>query len=256
MRNADRQSVASADKQGDGKMLEYPAPTGDVSAIAAASEIAAVSASEDLPEEFFDYAEVADTEKRRELIEIVSTIREAHRRHIEAVIHTGCALLKAKAILGHGNFGRWLQAEFRWSERTATNYMSVAQHFVDKTEIIADLELTSAYALAAKSTPQQVRDDVTSRLAAGEGVTAAQVKAAIDKAKRTRGAATHENDKERERQEKAAIEAANIVIKSLGKKLPAFIKLVQEADLEQFRKALLSSGNALAADAAGGNSAN
>jgi Protein of unknown function (DUF3102) len=52
--------------------------------------------------------------------------------------------MRAKELLGHGNFMSWLKAEFRWSERTARNYMSLAAHFQGKTANFADLDLGTA----------------------------------------------------------------------------------------------------------------
>jgi hypothetical protein len=100
-------------------------------------------------------------------------IREKVRRSLEDIIHIGMDLAKAKALLGHGMFGKWLRAEFGWSERTAVNFLSVAEQFGPKTEIIADLAIqpTAAYLLAAPSVPEKAREIAIRRAEAGERIT-------------------------------------------------------------------------------------
>lgn len=63
----------------------------------------------------------------------------------------------APLALEHGQFRAWLRGEFGWSERMAQNFMSVAERFGPKTEIIADLtiQLTVVYLLAAPSVPDR-----------------------------------------------------------------------------------------------------
>lgn len=52
-------------------------------------------------------------------------------RTVENLISTGKVLLEVKAELEHGLFGRWLEAEFSWSDRTARNLMGLAEAFGD-----------------------------------------------------------------------------------------------------------------------------
>src|SRR5262245_16411051 len=84
-------------------------------------------------------------------------IREGGKRTLEDLIAVGNDLLATKAALPHGQFGPWLEAEFGWTERTARNFMAVAEAFGPKTEIISDLAIapTAAYLLAAPSTPEE-----------------------------------------------------------------------------------------------------
>jgi Protein of unknown function (DUF3102) len=105
-----------------------------------------VALGEGLPETFFDYGEV-QAENRAELQTLTRDIKRAFGRHLEAIVEIGEGLLKAKELLGHGNFLPWLAAEFRWSERTAQSYMTLAEHFQGKTAKFADLDLGAARAL-------------------------------------------------------------------------------------------------------------
>lgn len=103
-------------------------------------------------------------------------IRERLRRTLEDIIQVGFDLAKVKAVLGHGSFYRWLADEFGWTERTAENYMAVAERFGSNSEIISDLTIlpTAAYLLARPSVPQEARDAAVRRARKGELITLAR----------------------------------------------------------------------------------
>jgi hypothetical protein len=108
------------------------------------NEIAsAVALGEGLPETFFEYGCVPQ-ESRTEVYELTKSVKDACGRHLAVIVEIGGALRRAKELLGHGNFLPWLKAEFRWSERTARNYMSLAAHFQGKTATFTDLDLGTA----------------------------------------------------------------------------------------------------------------
>ena len=54
-------------------------------------------------------------------------IRERVQKTVEDIIEIGNDLLAIKEALPHGQFLPWLRAEFGWSERSAQNFMSVAE---------------------------------------------------------------------------------------------------------------------------------
>jgi hypothetical protein len=71
---------------------------------------------------------------------------------------------------GHGHFLSWLEAEFRWSERSAQNYMAVAG--LPNAQVLADLPITreALYLLAGPSVPEEVRTEATTaRLCKSDG---------------------------------------------------------------------------------------
>src|SRR4051812_1213845 len=77
----------------------------------------------------FDYslvpADVADRVRST-----AEQIRQKVKRTVEdIIIEVGRELLAVKEALPHGQFGRWLRAEFGWSERMAQNFMGVAERF-------------------------------------------------------------------------------------------------------------------------------
>lgn len=53
--------------------------------------------------------------------------RERVKKTVEDIIDVDNDLLAVKETLPHGQFGPCLKAEFGWSERSAQNFMSVAE---------------------------------------------------------------------------------------------------------------------------------
>src|SRR5579875_1048550 len=108
-------------------------------------------------------------------------IRERIKKTVEDIIEVGNDLLAVKETLPHGQFLPWLKAEFGWSERSAQNFMSVAEQF--KSAKIADLPIqpSAAYLLAAPSIPdeaplQQVQAYSAGRRIARSGLSARTLK--------------------------------------------------------------------------------
>jgi hypothetical protein len=53
-------------------------------------------------------------------------IKAKVKKTVEDIIDVGNELLAVKQVLEHGQFLKWLKGEFGWSERTARNFMAVA----------------------------------------------------------------------------------------------------------------------------------
>lgn len=138
--------------------------------------------SDTLVDQGFNYSalptDVADTARLA-----ADRIRDRHKRQIAAIIETGHELLEVKELLGHGRFLEWVHAEFAWTDRTARNYMSAADQFAFKAEIISDLPPNEVYLLASPSTPPSIRDAVVARLEAGDRVEPFEVRALVRDAK-------------------------------------------------------------------------
>ncbi len=133
----------------------------------------------------FDYSplEAPVVQKLRTTAE---RIREKVKRTIEDIIEVGNALLAVKEALPHGQFGPWLRAEFGWTERTARNFMAVAEHFGPKTEMISDLQVapTAAYFLAGPTVPDEAREKAIERAEAGEQITPKVAKEIVAEARK------------------------------------------------------------------------
>ena len=108
-----------------------------------------------------------------------------------SIISIGAKLRSVKAHLDHGQFGSWLSGEFGWSERTAQNYMRLAEVFGTKSETVAGLPPTLIYTLAAKSTPNEIREKVIADLEVGREI---DCKAVMAKIKQSRPSTLLERD--------------------------------------------------------------
>jgi hypothetical protein len=111
-------------------------------------------------------------------------IRERVKKTVEDIIEVGNDLLAVKEALPHGQFLPWLRAEFGWSERSAENFMSVADKF--KSARIADLPIqpSAAYFLAAPSVPDEARQKAVEKAEAGEEIAFAAVKEIVAEARK------------------------------------------------------------------------
>ncbi|SEH23595.1 DUF3102 domain-containing protein [Rhizobium sp. NFR12] len=112
----------------------------------------------------FDYSGVSD-EVAKEAEATAKRIRNRLKVH---TLETGKELLNVKKELGHGKFGKWLEFHFGWKERTAQNYMTLATAFGATPQVIDALPQSTVYKLAAKSTPDELRQSVIDEVKRGE----------------------------------------------------------------------------------------
>ena len=66
--------------------------------------------------------------------EVTLEVRAERIRRLQAdvqrgIIEIGFELIAAKKEVGHGGWADWLQKEFEWTQRTANNFMRVAERF-------------------------------------------------------------------------------------------------------------------------------
>jgi hypothetical protein len=89
---------------------------------------------------------------------LVADINEQHKlfnscteKAIDHAIRCGLLLLQAKETVKHGEWGNWLKANIKFSERQAQNYMRVASRLPnEKRNAVADLSLRKAIDHLAK----------------------------------------------------------------------------------------------------------
>ena len=72
------------------------------------------------------------------------------------IIEIGKRLIEAKAMLPHGEWGKWLEEKAQFSHRTANNFMKVSLEFEDS-QALANLGQSKVFALL--DLPQDQRDD-------------------------------------------------------------------------------------------------
>lgn len=105
----------------------------------------------------------------------------------EGIFDVGVALRRQKQALPHGMFLRWIRDEFKMSDRSARNYMNVAEVYHGKSATVSNLDVSTLYELAAPSTPVGVRSLVEKKAAQGKMVKKSEVKklkrAALEKPK-------------------------------------------------------------------------
>jgi Protein of unknown function (DUF3102) len=130
---------------------------------------------------------IAAKERERVLAENAEEIRKLGKRAASDVIEIGRRLTEMKEICGHGNWLRWLQHEFGWTNRQALNYMRLYKLSL-KSENFSDLSISvsALYLLAAPSTPPEVVDEVIERAKSGERQAHAEIKGKIDEIKRAK----------------------------------------------------------------------
>ena len=124
----------------------------------------------------FDYAQL-DTETRIVVQQRTDEIRTLVRRTAQDIIEIGNKLIEVKARLGHGYFGEWLNAEFGWKWKTAQNFMSVADKFVNFTNI--NLAPSVLYLLSAPSVSDETREEAIALVESGNTLTVADTKQLI-----------------------------------------------------------------------------
>ena len=118
----------------------------------------------------FDYS-ILDSDKQDFIRQRTAEIRSLMHRTTEQIILIGEHLQEVKARLDHGQFGRWLEAEFDWDIRTAQRLMRVAERFKNDSVSHLHLTATTLYLLAAPSTPDSAVEEVLERAGLGEPVT-------------------------------------------------------------------------------------
>ncbi len=129
----------------------------------------------------FDYAGL-DAQTTRVLRVSAKRIRFLVNRSLGDVIAIGQELILVKQTLPHGQFLLWMEAEFGWQERSARNFISVANRFKSATVADLEIDLSAAYLLAAPSVPESVRDEAVERAEKGERISRAVARKIIAEA--------------------------------------------------------------------------
>lgn len=130
----------------------------------------------------FDYKGMKPEHERRLRI-AKERVEGLARSSFETVIAIGNELNAVKKLVGHGQFTKWLAAEFSWKPRMARNFMSVADRFTPGLVTNNLIVPTAAYLLAAPSTPESACVEAIKRAGNGEEITVALAREIIRRAK-------------------------------------------------------------------------
>jgi hypothetical protein len=126
-----------------------------------------------------DIKALTNDERKQRLHTFALAIRDALGRMSVDAITIGKALSEAKALLAkNGDWEDWLETSFKWTPRTATNFLMVYEmarkyELASKTGKFSDLpiKLSALYLLARSTTPDAVRADLIEMAKAGTAVT-------------------------------------------------------------------------------------
>lgn len=143
--------------------------------------------SDTLPELFddevkptaFDYR-ILPTEKREFVLQKTDETQWLLKKTAENIIKIGKNLLAVKDILPHGAFSIWIGFEFGMTQRTAVNFMHVAEKFDGKTEKFSVLSSSVLYLLSAPATPDSAIDETIRIAESGQKVTHAMAQKIIE----------------------------------------------------------------------------
>jgi len=135
-----------------------------------------------LKEQCFDYVTL-NSETKIVVMQHTHKIKTLMRRTAQDIIDIGQNLISVKEQLGHGQFRRWLKAEFDWSVRTAARFMQVYTKFKNANLAHLDIATSALYLLAEPSTPNEVQEEVLELAKQGESITYAKAKNSLNQRK-------------------------------------------------------------------------
>ncbi len=116
----------------------------------------------------FDYSAL-DAETLDFVQKQTGEIRSLMKRTAQDIINIGLKLIEIKKRLGHGQYRKWIKAEFNWGKSTANSFENVAKQFANVQNL--DIFTPSVlYELAAPSTPESARKEAIVRAEAGEKI--------------------------------------------------------------------------------------
>lgn len=123
----------------------------------------------------YDNYDALPDDTRAAVIDRTAEIK-ANIRTVEAgALTIGKRLAEVKAMLRYGEFGRWCDQEFAWSQDTAWRLMRVAEVWGDISEQIPRIAESAPRSvlslLAAPNVPEAVRQEVVERAASGQRTT-------------------------------------------------------------------------------------
>jgi hypothetical protein len=211
----------------------------------------------------FDYTGL-DPQRAEHIRAVAERIRRIEPAIGLMVFEAGCHLLEVKDVLGHGNFGRWLEAE-GINPKTAQNYMNVARAFAAEYETVSHLPQRLLYRLAAPSCPPEFRQQLIADLRDGAPAEAATIEDALRLAKahgrenltvtervraarraaQKRAVAKTRRVLDRAAREKVAMdELSTLIVGIAGDRLPKLLSLLRAAGsstAKDLRKAIKAS---------------
>jgi hypothetical protein len=126
----------------------------------------------------FDYAAL-DAGARRLLRDRARHIRGLMQATLGGIVDIGRGLAEVKEKLPHGQFLKWIRAEFGWKRTTAWRFMEVFEKIKCSNLEHLQIDVSALYEITAPSTPEPVRKEIIRRGEAGEKITHKAARTAI-----------------------------------------------------------------------------
>ncbi len=180
----------------------------------------------------FDYASLS-LETSEFVWERTQQIKKRIERIEEDIIAIGKYLIEVKEKLPVGQYIKWLQAEFNWSDRQSRRYVSVAKRFGGRLDTLSKLNIdrTAYYDLAKTTTSEEVVEAVLERAQTGERITPKIVKEVQQKYLNPEPDSTQQSATQ-ETREKAVKNRKRSILSPLSSSKPKKSELLRQAVLK------------------------
>lgn len=189
----------------------------------------------------FDYGQITDEDARAIAQRAAERIHANTHEMEKHFIATGNELRRAKAALKHGEWEDWLTAEFRWTKRTAQNYMAVAEKFGDDYPLVSYLPSPTIYRLTSGKL-DAIRDTIVTRASSDAPLDKDEVEKLISEARQTQATPAITD---RTEQRRAASAKAIDILRADLTDFGGFVTVVEEAGRE-FTSALIAAAKGAA----------
>jgi hypothetical protein len=122
----------------------------------------------------------------------------------QCIVEIGRRLSECRRIIKERgeSWSDWLEREFEWSDQQARRFIHVYKQLSGLNKLLSeDFPVSALYLLAAPSTPAEARSEIAERAQAGERISGAKVKQAIETAKGRQQPAKRKPRNRRERED-------------------------------------------------------
>ena len=192
--------------------------------------------------EMFGVSHVTGSE--REIETITEEILNYKRTAGESILEIGRRLKEAKALLSHGEWLPWLQEKVEFSERSAQNFMRLADAYQNP-QTLADLGASKALVLLALSPVERDEFLEEAHTVNGEEKTAAEMSAReLKDAIREKKLAEAERDRARQELERQTTQIEELKRQAAAAK---DVKEAAEAEIKQAKDTALAAQERTAA---------
>jgi len=99
-------------------------------------------------------------EDKSELSKIAMEIRSITGNVKTETYRLGELLVKAKEVVGHGKFKKWVKGNFEFSYQTAQNFMNVYRHCLGRPGLVKTIKASILYMIASPDFPKDLREHI------------------------------------------------------------------------------------------------